>query len=140
MTEGIKGWVFYDGECAFCRRWVDRGYGTLVRHGFHMVSLQAPWARSRLGMKEGEPLTEMRMLTADGHIYGGADVVVQVARRIWWAWPFYIFAQLPGIKPAMRTIYWRIAANRHCLAGKCPVASHEPAKHHHGTRSFYELP
>lgn len=140
ITEHIKGWVLYDGDCAFCRQWVERTRLLLLRRGFHFVPLQAVWVRERLGHAENESLTEMKLLAPDGRILGGADAIVEMTRSIWWAWPFYALAQLPGIKPILRAVYSRIARNRHCFAGRCQLPTQRPHNHRHLTSSFYELP
>src|SRR5581483_12129479 len=102
MTEHMKGWVLYDGDCALCRWWVDRSHALLLRHGFHLAPLQAPWVKLRLGLNEDDLLAEMRLLTANGRVYGGADAIIRITRSIWWAWPIYTAAQMPGIKPLLR--------------------------------------
>lgn len=140
MTEYVKGWVFYDAECPFCRRWADRGHDMLSRRGLHLAPLQSAWVRIRLGMKEGEPLTEMKLLLAGGRVFGGADALIQIARFIWWAWPFYLLAQSPGVKPSLRVIYRNIAQNRQCLAGNCSVPVQRQSNNHHRAKSFYEMP
>lgn len=140
MTENSKGWVLYDGECAFCRGWVERTRLLLLRHGYHFVPLQAAWVRERLGHAENESLTEMKLLTVDGRVLGGADAIVEITRSIWWAWPFCALAQLPGIKPVLRALYRRIASNRHCFAGRCQLPAHRAHNRRHLTSSFYEIP
>jgi predicted DCC family thiol-disulfide oxidoreductase YuxK len=140
ITETILGWVFYDADCPFCIRWAWRTDELLARHGWHLASLQADWARLLLGLKDGEPLLEMKLLTTDGRVFGGADAVVHLARSIWWAWPFFALAQLPGVKPILRAIYRRIAQNRYCFGGRCALPAKPAAHHRHLTSSFYELP
>jgi predicted DCC family thiol-disulfide oxidoreductase YuxK len=82
----------------------------------------------------------MKLLTADGRLFGGADAIVQITRSIWWAWPFYAIAQLPGIKKSLRTIYIRIARNRHCFSGRCRLPAQRTQTHRHLTSCFYEMP
>jgi len=31
----------------------------------------------------------MRLRLRDGRVFGGAAAVVEIARRIWWAWPLW---------------------------------------------------
>ena len=63
----------------------------------------------------------MRVLLANGDAPGGADAILEIARRIWWGWPLFIFAELPGVKPMLRALYRIIAANRYCVNGACKV-------------------
>jgi predicted DCC family thiol-disulfide oxidoreductase YuxK len=142
IKENISGWVFYDADCAYCRDLAGRVHGLLASRRFHLAPLQASWVRNRLGLREGEPLGEMKMLTARGQIYGGADALIQLCRSIWWAWPIAILARIPGVKPIMRAAYRQAARNRYCLSGQCGLPRKTPNQsHRHSvTASFFELP
>ena len=131
------GWVFYDGECALCRSWARRSARLLARRGFSLAPLQAPWVRERLRLDAGAPLTKMRLLLTDGRNFGGADAVVEIARRIWWARPIAWLAHVPGMPRLMRNGYAHIAANRHCIGGACrtPIRPR-----HNAATTFLEMP
>jgi predicted DCC family thiol-disulfide oxidoreductase YuxK len=137
-TEAAQGWVLYDGECPFCLDMVARFAPLLHRHHFDLVPLQTTWVRKRLGLATDEPLTEMKLLAEDGRIYGGVDVVLQIARHVWWVWPLFAVAQIPAAMMLLRAIYERIAANRHCLNGACSIQ--KPPARRHITRTFFEIP
>jgi predicted DCC family thiol-disulfide oxidoreductase YuxK len=139
-TETNQGYVFYDANCPLCRGWIRRVFAILVRRGLHPVPFQAGWVRKRLQLSEGEPLVEMKLLTRDGKIHGGADALAQIARAIWWAWPLYILAQIPGVKSLLRRIYLRLAANRPCDDGLCPMPKKSAREHRHSISAFFELP
>jgi predicted DCC family thiol-disulfide oxidoreductase YuxK len=139
-TEKVRGWVLYDADCQVCCRWAGCAHELLARRGWHLAPLQAGWARKKLDLKEGEPMLEMKMLIADGQILGGADALVRITRSIWWAWPLFLLAQIPGCKPVLRAVYRGIARNRYCLGGRC-VLPPKPAHHQrHLTTSFYDIP
>jgi predicted DCC family thiol-disulfide oxidoreductase YuxK len=125
ITDGnvkeAKGWVLFDGDCSLCTASARFFSHTLSRHGFTFAPLQTAWVRRRLNLPEGEPPKEMRLLLANGDAPGGADAILEIARRIWWGWPLFIFAKLPGIKPMLRALYRAIAANRYCASGSCKV-------------------
>lgn len=137
-TEAAQGWVLYDGECPFCLNAAVRFAPMLRRHDFDLAPLQAPWVQQRLGLKPNEPLDEMKLLADDGQIYGGADALLQIARRIWWVWPLFALAQIPGTRILFRAIYRRVAANRHCLSRACSIQ--KPLARRHTTRTFFEMP
>jgi predicted DCC family thiol-disulfide oxidoreductase YuxK len=120
-TEATQGQVFYDAECPLCISAVARFALMLRRHHFDLAPLQMPWAQKRLGLRPGEPLVEMKLLTENGRIYGGADALAQIARRIWWAWPLFALTQIPGTTILWRKIYQRIAANRNCIGNACQL-------------------
>jgi predicted DCC family thiol-disulfide oxidoreductase YuxK len=140
MTEIIQGWVAYDAQCGFCSAWAGRTHELLASRGFHLVPLQAPWVKAHLGLNQNELPAEMKLLAADGAVSGGADAMLAIARRIWWAWPLFIISLLPGVTPALRSVYRRAARHRHCLGGKCEVSSVQPEHHRHGASAFYEIP
>ena len=120
-VEAARGWVFYDGECSLCLATAKRFTPLLRRHQFDFAPLQTPWVQQRLGLKPNEPLTEMKLLAADEKVYGGADALLQIAREIWWAWPLFALAQIPGVKSLIRAIYRRIAASRTCIGNACQL-------------------
>src|SRR5712692_10284016 len=76
-----NGWVLYDGECAFCTRWVGFWSGVLRRHGFATGELQAPWVADQLRMAPEELMHDIRLLTRAGGVVSGADVYLYVWRR-----------------------------------------------------------
>jgi len=91
----------------------------LHRRRFALLPLQTPWIRERLG-EDGSP-TEMRLLTPEGAVYGGADALIRIAQAIWWAKPLSWISRSPGAKLALRRGYQRVAARRYCLGGACQV-------------------
>jgi len=102
-----------------CVRLAGRFSSVLRGGGFDLASLQTPWVRSRVGLSEGERPTEMLVLTDTNRVIGGADAVVFLARHIWWAWPLWVSAQLPGAMPLIRCGYRRVARHRACFSGRC---------------------
>jgi len=118
-TATARGWVLYDGDCAFCARWLRFWSPILRRRGFEVERLQADWIPDALGMTRDEALRDIRLLTASGATYSGADVYLYVARRIWWAWPFGILFCLPGFNSLLWAGYRWFAANRQCVSAYC---------------------
>jgi len=111
MTDNSAGTVLYDGECAICSGSARRFAGLLHTAGFGLETLQ--------NARPGEPMAEMLILKPDGGTLGGADALVAIARRIWWALPLWAFAHVPGVMPLLRIAYRKFAANRYCLNGAC---------------------
>lgn len=142
ITERNGGWALYDGNCAFCRAWVARGYRVLRRRGFKLAALQAPWVQTRFGLKAETLLNEMRLITADGRNLGGADALIEIARSIWWMSPVSTLARLPGAMAVLRATYRWFAARRHCFGGACqlPHKGSRRSPNHSVTSSFYEMP
>ena len=118
-----RGWILYDADCGFCSRWAWRIALFAGPAGFHLAPLQAPWVRQRLQLSDARLMDEMRVLTAAGDVYGGADALLHVARRIWWSRPFTVLAWIPGVMPLSRAAYRWIARHRHEIPGACPLPS-----------------
>ena len=115
----IRGWVLYDGHCGFCSRWLQFWKPTLERHGFAVAALEEPWVGARVKMPYEELVRDIRLLTPNGELISGADVYLQVTRRIWWAWPFYAVFSLPGFNWMIHTGYRWFARNRHFVSHAC---------------------
>ena len=101
--------VLYDGQCPLCLGLVDRFGAFIARRGFELGTLQAA----------GYPLDEMRVVTVDGRVFGGADAVLHIVGQVWWGRPLTLLAGLPGAMPLARRAYRFIAARRSCVGGAC---------------------
>ena len=115
--------IFYDADCQACvnvARWFQRSLG---RHHFELVPLQTSDASSLLGVTHEQLLDEMRLRLPDGQVFGGADAVAEIARQIWWAWPFWALSKMPGVRSAMRVAYRWFALHRSCTKGACVTDS-----------------
>ena len=128
MTEKNGHTLLFDGDCPFCRLMVNRWRGTLERRGFELVPLQTEWVRRRLDLPEAELLSEMRVLTPDGRVLGGAAALVHVWGGIWWAWPLWLLALVPGVKWLLDRAYRWVAERRMCLSGVCTLHAHPEPK------------
>lgn len=117
MNTERRIWLCYDADCPLCVRWAERFRPLLERRGFVMVPLQSAAVRDVLPVAPGELLAEMRVITRDGRIFGGADALVYLSRVI--CWPLFELTRIPGIKPLLRTGYRFIARNRACGADAC---------------------
>ena len=115
------GWILYDGSCGFCRRWVPFWERPLRRRGFDIAPLQSVWVREKLALSEDELLRDLRLLLADGRQVVGADVYRYAARRIWWAWPVYLFSVTPGLRKLFDWGYRRFALYRFRVSSACGI-------------------
>jgi predicted DCC family thiol-disulfide oxidoreductase YuxK len=101
----------------------------LSRRGFEVVPLQSNFARAQLNLSPDKLLDEIKLLTNTGQIFGGADALMQIARRVWWAWPIFALTKIPGVTSLFRAAYRRLAANRTCFGDKCLISKnhyHKP--------------
>jgi predicted DCC family thiol-disulfide oxidoreductase YuxK len=111
--------VFYDADCRFCVNAARRFEGVLARRWVELVPLQIPGASAELGVPDDRLLDEMRLRLNDGTVLGGAAAVVEIARRIWWAWPLWVLSRLPGAMRPIRATYGWIARHRRCPNDAC---------------------
>ncbi len=113
------GWILYDDSCGFCRRWIPFWENALRRRGFSVAPLQADWVKARLGIPDERLLDDLRLLLADGSHLAGAAVYRFAMRRIWWAWPVYLFSITPGCRRLFDLGYRTFARNRHRVSESC---------------------
>jgi predicted DCC family thiol-disulfide oxidoreductase YuxK len=113
------GWLFIDSDCPSCTRFARRFCRMLERRGFGLARLQDPRAQALLMLANHQPLLEMRLCTAEGLHFGGADALIYLAGRIWWAWPIYALAQIPGMRLLLRAGYRAVAKRRACTSVFC---------------------
>ncbi|HEY4977832.1 MAG TPA: DUF393 domain-containing protein [Candidatus Acidoferrum sp.] len=111
-----RGWLFYDAECVFCTRIARWLQPILSRRGLSVAPLQDPRVGPLLGLSSNELLRELKFLLSDGRQFGGANAVLAVARKIWWARPLVWLSKIPGIMPVLHATYRWVAANRSCAA------------------------
>jgi predicted DCC family thiol-disulfide oxidoreductase YuxK len=116
-----QGWILYDGECGFCFRWVHFWKNVVERRGFAVKDLQSARAGGVLHISQENLLEDIRVLTRTGNLESGADAYLYVARRIWWAWPFYAVFRLPGFNWILWWGYRWFNRNRYRISRHCPL-------------------
>jgi hypothetical protein len=70
--------------------------------------------RERLNLTLEQALEEMRVLTTDGEVLGGADAVIFLGQQLWWATPLALLAWVPLIHTLLDRAYRWVAARRTC--------------------------
>jgi predicted DCC family thiol-disulfide oxidoreductase YuxK len=115
------GWILYDDSCGFCRRWVPFWERTLRKHGFEIATLQTDWVRQKLQLSENDLLQDLRLLLANGKQIRGADTYRYAMKRIWWAYPVYLFSIVPLGKNIFDWSYRKFAAHRHQISRACKL-------------------
>ena len=115
------GWILYDGQCGFCFQWVHLWKPVVESKGFAIKDLQSACADGTLQISGENLLDDIRVLTLDGTLESGADAYLYVARRIWWAWPFYVIFSLPGLNSLLWWGYRGFNRNRYRISRHCPL-------------------
>ena len=117
----LRGWVFFDRDCSVCTSLARRFRRTLESRGFGLAALQDSRVQALLALPPEELFHEMRVATAEGEVYGGAQAIVHLSRQIWWAWPLYAAAKVPGVPSLLGAGYRWFADHRTCTSGVCSL-------------------
>jgi predicted DCC family thiol-disulfide oxidoreductase YuxK len=115
------GWILYDDSCGICRRWVPFWENILRKRGFAIAPLQADWVKEKLPLDDAARLQDLRLLLADGKLISGAETYRYAMKRIWWAYPIYLFSVAPVGKNIFNWSYRKFAAHRHQLSQICQL-------------------
>ena len=75
--------------------------------------MQDPIIQRNLGMQIDPSMTEMKVITSEGTIIGGASVVRFLMRRIWWLRWMAALSQTRLLEPLCDRAYLTFAANRY---------------------------
>ena len=122
----VRGWIFFDRDCRVCASFARRFRRTLETRGFGLAALQDPRVQSLLNLPPAELLREMRVVTTEGKVLGGAEAVIYLARQVWWAWPLFAAAALPGIARLFDAAYRWFADHRSCSSGRSSIPRKGP--------------
>ncbi len=117
----IRGWIFYDAECAACVLSRNRAGRLFESYGFRWVPLQTPGAAARLGVSDGDLAMRMHLLTAEGKVRHNADAFGVLCRAVWWLWPLGVLLLVPGFREVGQVAYDWLARNRYCFGGRCKL-------------------
>ena len=114
------GWVlFFDGDCAFCSRAVQRAFRLDKQGKLSFAPLQGKLANelgfSKHAAKDGGTMVVLR--ESDGRVFFKSDALIEIARALggWWLIPA-LARFIP--KPLRDLGYVLIANNRYRISGK----------------------
>jgi predicted DCC family thiol-disulfide oxidoreductase YuxK len=117
----FQGWLLFDAGCVKCVRlayWLEPG---LNRRGYLIAPLQEPWVGRCLSLDVAELLKEVRLLTASGRLYGGAEVVAVLAGMFSWGMPIRWLTRWPAGRRGLDKLYRWLASRRGCDGGECAL-------------------
>ncbi|HVX84494.1 MAG TPA: DUF393 domain-containing protein [Phycisphaerae bacterium] len=103
-------WILYDGDCPLCRAGAAKFAALLHRRGYRLAALQSPVGRHFAP----RPLTEMKLVTRDLRVVGGAEAIARIARTIWWARPVAWLWDIRLLRPLLTGAYRWVARRRSC--------------------------
>src|SRR6266851_9960979 len=120
--KAARGWVFFDRDCIVCTSRARRFRRTFEKRGFGLAALQDPRVAALLALPPDQLLREMRVVTSEGQIHGGAAAIVYLAKQVWWGWPLFAVAHIPGTSQILDIAYRWFAKHRPCSSGACSAA------------------
>jgi predicted DCC family thiol-disulfide oxidoreductase YuxK len=108
----IKPVMIFDGECGFCRFWINRWHhksGERIEY----IESQNPEVRRRFPEIPQQAYdTSVQYVEPDGTVYDGAEAVLRsrtVSGKKWLLWFYY---HLPGARAVFECAYSFIASHR----------------------------
>jgi predicted DCC family thiol-disulfide oxidoreductase YuxK len=106
-----KPLVIWDGECHFCRRWIER-WREITRDEVDYATSQESAGRFPEIPRE-QLERSVIFVDTDGSVFAGAEAVFRSLRcrssKKWLAWSY---EHVPGFAPVSETLYKIIASNR----------------------------
>jgi len=108
-------------ECNICTSLARRFRHTFEKRGFGLAALQDLRVAALLTLPPEQLLREMQVVTCEGEIYSGAKAIEYLARQIWWAWPLFATAKIPGLPRILDAAYHWFADPLHCSSRTCQL-------------------
>jgi len=116
-----RGWILFDRDCNICTSLARRFRRTFEKRGFDLAVLQDPRVTALLALPTEQLLREMQVVTCECEIYSGAKAIVYLAQQIWWAWPLFAAAKIPGLPRILDAGCRWFANHRHCSSSTCSL-------------------
>jgi predicted DCC family thiol-disulfide oxidoreductase YuxK len=113
------GWILYDDSCGVCRTLIPFGEKTLRKRGFAFAPIQSAWVAGRLNLPTEDLTRDLRLLLPGGRGVQGADVYRYAMKRIWWAYPLYLFSVAPLLRNVFNLAYRTFADHRYQVSRIC---------------------
>ncbi len=111
LTTMPKPTLLYDGDCNFCRRWIER-WRSITGDRVEYAAYQEAASRFRQ-LSEEEFKSAVQLVEPDGKTYRAAEAVFRsLATARGYAWPLWIYSHVPGARAAAEAFYRWVADNR----------------------------
>ena len=107
--------LIYDGDCGFCRRWVERWRATTGD------AVEYATSEAAASLFPEIPLERLAQAVAfaepDGRVTFGAEAVFRaLANAPGRAWPLWLYEHVPGVAPVSNVAYKVVASHRPLLS------------------------
>ncbi len=101
--------LIYDGECAFCRRWVRRLARLDRRDAIVLMERQDEAASATAGRSPDELRLAAHLVRPDGAVFAGAAAVREAVRWLRGGRLVTAATALPGVMPVAERVYAWVA-------------------------------
>jgi acetyl esterase len=130
-TDSIRPTLIFDGECAFCLRWVERLGRWTPDSAVRFLPLQEEEAPRLAGRTRAQLLEAMHLVTATGEVFAGAAAAREVLVHARWGMVPRMAFRLPGAMFVADRVYRWVAARRQnigCGGEHCRIPVAPPPK------------
>lgn len=111
MTTLPRPLLVYDGDCAFCRRWIAR-WRRVTGEGVDYAPYQEVAARFPAVPLERFK-SAVQLIEPDGRVSQAAEAALRaLAHAPGWGWLLWLYEHLPPFAAASEWAYRRVARNR----------------------------
>lgn len=119
MTSLSKPLLVYDGDCSFCRKWIER-WKKITRDRIDYAPYQEV-AGEFPNVPREEFEKAVQLFDTDGKRYSAAEAVFRTLalRSFFWKVGLWKYKHIPGFAPVSEWVYRLIA--RHRKPSSCPV-------------------
>lgn len=119
--------LLWDGECAFCRRWIERWQGITGDRVDYAPYQEAAGCFPEISRAEFK--RAVQLIEPDGTVSSGAAAVAGALARVpRFSWIARLYWRLPGLAPVADLAYRMVARHRRLLSRLTPPASQEAAE------------
>lgn len=123
-------YLIYDGDCAFCLRWVSWFQARDRDRRLVFIPFQEPAELARLPAIPRSALERaMHLVSLQGDIYAGAAALPPILGLLPWGWTLSWLFKIPGVPWLADRMYRLVARNRHrlgCGSATCTLGgSHD---------------
>lgn len=105
--------VVYDGDCSFCKVWVERLNRWDHEDMLNLLPLQESSAGKLTGRSAEQLGHSMHFVKTDGTMYTGAAAVREALFYTRWKYMVKMLASVPGTMLIAEAIYGRVAESRY---------------------------
>ena len=108
-TAPVAPILIYDGQCGFCRRWIDRARRFDRRRVVRFLPRQDDKAEELSGRSSSELAQAAHLVRPDGEVFAGAAAARELIGYLPGGKLVVAISRLPGVMPMAETVYRWIA-------------------------------